>query len=256
MQTKDQLKSQEKNIFWHKSDKSDADYALDKLLDAIRSIENHYIVINYNENVPDNELQPERSFAYQLYLKWSLLLDHKPEEVISSHKLTLSGEITKHFKDDKGILSPDLVLHGGQNDTQHQLIACEIKRKLNNSKDGKGAVLQDFIKLYHYLNLKRHVINGDSDDAKYDKAVFIALNTDKEKLTYYIKMLFENFSAIEIKQKYLNGSSIEKLKSDILETSDNIICIYVNPSSGKPYETPETGYILLSELIDSSHCHT
>ncbi|MBD5322672.1 MAG: hypothetical protein HDS01_07895, partial [Bacteroides sp.] len=208
---------------------------------------------NYNEAVPDSKLQPERSFAYELYHRWSSLLDQLPGEPISSHMLRLSGEITKHFKDEKGILSPDIVLHGGQQDTKHQLIACEIKRELKDKKE----VLKDMIKLYHYLNLKKHVIKGDNDDAKYQIAVFIALNTSKDSLKEYINQIFKDFSRIKIGKKFLGDISKKKLKKEklkreelkeaILRHGEKIRCISVDTSS---VEKTTVEYISLHKCLE------
>ena len=212
----------------------EAKLAYKKLFEAIKSIEKDYLTVDYDESVPDCELQTERSFAYVLCSRWSSLLDQHPEKPISSNTLRLGGELTKHFKYKNGVISPDIVLHGGQKDIQNQLIACEIKRELKDKKE----VLQDIIKLYHYLNLRRVVIidenNDECDykDAKYQIAVFIALNTSIADLKQYIHQLFEEFSSIEIEPKYLDGiSSKEDLKEAILSHGEKIICISVDTSS-------------------------
>ena len=231
----------------------EAKLAYKKLLEAIESIERDYIIVNYNESVPDCKLQPERSFAYELYHRWSSLLDQPPEKPISSLMLRLSGEITKHFQDKNGILSPDIVLHGGQEDTQNQLIACEIKRKVNSSNNKE--VLQDIIKLYHYLNLKKFVTNGDNDDAKYQIAVFIALNTSKDRLKEIINQIFKDFLTIKIDKKFLGGISKKKLKKEelkkaILSHGKKIRCISIDTSSDN--ERTIVKYISLHKCIENN----
>ena len=221
--------------------------AFDKLLGAVKSIENDYIVVDYDENVPDNDLQTERSYVNVLYHRWSSLLDQNPDKPISSHELRLGSEIVKHFTAEKGILVPDMVLHGGQNDCENQLIACEIKRELKRSNENE--VLKDFIKLYHYLNLKRYVIKGDNEDAKYLRAVFIALNSTEEYMVSYIRKLFENFSEIKVEEKYLNNSSKEEIKDKIKEDAGKIWCISVEPS-GNPDDKPIVDCVCLSDIIN------
>ncbi len=203
------------------------DQAFDLLKQAIRQIDRKYISIecHFPDDNPEIILQTERSFAYELYHHWSCLLEQQGK-YLSNGVLQLSGEISKNMQLSNGVTFPDMVLHSGQNNTDNQLIVCEIKRKLDTSKQGKQAVQRDFLKLYYYLHLEP--FEGCSGEP-YKKAVFIALNCDLKELTEYIKELFNGKR--NCAQESSENNEFERNLENIKRDADKIECIYVEPNS-------------------------
>jgi len=143
------------------------------LVEALLNVRKEYLAYstNYLLNFPykkrgeykDDIEQVERVFAYELYHQWSLT---KPNDLV------LNGEIGKRLNDK--IKFPDLALHGGQNDYEHNEVVVEIKRFAS-----KGSAFYDLKKLSHYLE----GCDADTHFYKYKKAVFILYGCEKKDLT-------------------------------------------------------------------------
>ncbi len=113
------------------------------LFTAIKNVSKDYIRYTYHHENPKSSTATEESinrsnteishvervFAYELYRQWC-----EQDIIRKTPQLIINAEIPKQFIDgeyDKtGMLCyPDMVLHFGQNDYQHNFIICEIKRK-------------------------------------------------------------------------------------------------------------------------------
>lgn len=175
--------------------------ALKTLKEAIECVDSEFILSKTILN-PDLEesdtmkAQTERGFAYELYHQWRNILD-SPEYV----PLKINSEITKEidpicfFEDvtDETAFQnyPDMLLHGGQNDVNKQVLICEIKRhKLHSTK----ARQEDFIKLRRYLHL--YITSHDGEDtltdARFKKAAFIMTNCSIEELEQAVIEAFDS----------------------------------------------------------------
>ena len=66
----------------------------------------------------------ERVFSYELYYRWSKLLNHRNE---NPEKLMLNAELSKHYYEMNNFKFPDMVLHGNYAGKNKQFIICEIK---------------------------------------------------------------------------------------------------------------------------------
>lgn len=162
------------------------------MLKAIENVKQKYAVIHRlseKDNKPckstkkERELQTERSFAYELYHQWSLLLQKAPQST-DLHNYQLSGEVSKNLKIGSRDSYPDMVLHKNHDTTESQLIACEIKRSI---KSNNPQIKQDLIKLHKYL----HFTDYAGNDASFNLAVFIAANCSDKELRKKIKRLLK-----------------------------------------------------------------
>ena len=114
------------------------------LFKAILEVDTKYYYYSANYIAGDDDLQEqlERIFAYELYHQWSVIQDKYNKSVAESYKRVINGEAGKKL--DGASVYPDLILHKGQDDTEHQEIAVEIKRKVGISGDN---VIKDLEKL-------------------------------------------------------------------------------------------------------------
>lgn len=88
------------------------DSLLKSLYKAISSVAKECIISEFTPIDDSNVEMVERSFAYELYHQWSLvLLDYKQKNP-EADNLRLNGEIPKHIAVNK-LVFPDIVLHGG-----------------------------------------------------------------------------------------------------------------------------------------------
>ena len=183
--------------------------ALSILTLAIKNVNPCYIRIDAIPDCDIKRIQVERSFAYELYHQWSLLLDTFWNLNTHNDKLRLNGEITK----DLDLIShsyPDMVLHGGQEYIENQLLVCEIKR-VDGSYPDSSKIFDDLKKLSQFLHLRASK-GRNQIDANFQSAVFIVANIDRERLEEKIKSA-------------LAGNHNEA--RDILSDAHNINCISV-----------------------------
>lgn len=145
------------------------------MLDALLHVSKDYLwYIDYSENLENTQYaeQLERVFAYEFYHQWRKILEKTDLCVF------LNGEISKRVKDDlvrkKGTtLFPDIVLHGGQDNDNNQLIVCEIKRKEGITKDSFKLDLQ---------NLTKYLSNEFFTRNPFKCGVFILVGDTMDKL--------------------------------------------------------------------------
>ena len=98
---------------------------LNMLMKAMDKVEQCYVFNDDNIRKIKRE-QVERSFAYEFYHQWSLLLkDYMKKN--KSYRLFINGEIPKKLN--RSTYIPDMIIHGDPTDLNHQFIVCEIKRK-------------------------------------------------------------------------------------------------------------------------------
>lgn len=166
--------------------------ALCILKTAIKNVKPCYVKIEVPPKSKIKKEQVERSFAYELYHQWSLLLEDQ-EWTSNSRNLRLNGEITKIIHPGCKVF-PDMILHGGQENFDNQLMVCEIKR---NDKYYlvKKKILNDFKKLSKFLKL-RHPDGVDQNDAAFKCAVFIVANISEIDLQQRIRKALEGESEI------------------------------------------------------------
>lgn len=194
----------------------DASMAIGMVTDAIKKVKPCYIKIEACPDCGPNQVQVERSFAYELYHQWSLLL----EQSNNNEKLRLNGEITKRL-DVCSKVYPDMVLHGGQDDLKHQILVCEIKR-VDGSYPSSKDIINDLYKLSCFLHLSVPNNEGISN-ANYQHAVFIVANISCDKLKEKLK------SALI--------SDCEECKT-VMENKGNITCISVEVINQETCVTP------------------
>lgn len=93
------------------------------------------------DNVPINYIREcnekkqfhlERVFSYELYYRWSRLLNNRNK---NPEKVFLNAELVKHYDNSKKFKFPDMVLHGDYTNREKQFIICEIKSSRNQIKD-------------------------------------------------------------------------------------------------------------------------
>ena len=158
---------------------------LGNLVKAILAINTTYFKYKNDDSKAghsNNVEQRERIFAYELYHQWSMV---KPTELI------LNGELGKYIEN--RYIFPDMALHGGQDDYDHNEIVVEIKRvsQIDNGKDG---LVKDWKKLSLYL--KNDKPGNKSKFRRYKHAVSIIYGADYEKIKSFIINNQESFTEI------------------------------------------------------------
>lgn len=168
----------------------ETDVAVRMLLNAIKLVKPCYIKVE-TPIIPENHIQVERSFAYELYHQWSRLLEIYKELHPKEKKLILSSEITKGEEDKK---FPDILLHGGQDDISSQILICEIKRNDDRHYPSDNEILIDIRKLNRFTT-SFHINRLDAD-ASFKHGAFILINCDKQKFQERIGRLKSNLIEI------------------------------------------------------------
>ena len=144
------------------------------LLDAIRLIELSNCAIADSNTI---QFINERSFAYELYRTW---YGTKPSDLVLNAEIT--KEIKENFKqrayeifgEEKERFYPDIVLHGGQGNYEHQEIICEIKVVGNNFNP--TSLLKDLRKL------KAYSTKGDVLYHEFKTGIFILAGGNSDKI--------------------------------------------------------------------------
>lgn len=98
----------------------------------------------------------ERVFAYELYHQWRIVADHYEYD-----NLIINGEIRKDrsiYRQNLGIVYPDLILHEQQNNTDQQVLACEIKTVQALNREPKS-LIEDLLKLDKYIDVLDYEIS-------------------------------------------------------------------------------------------------
>lgn len=161
----------------------------------------------------------ERVFAYEFYYKWHLLLGD------DENGPRINAEVCKKYHGwTENYIMPDMVLHGGQNTENEQLIVCEIKRKKCSPSD----FAKDLVRLCRMTH---------SEKFSYKLGILIYLTDDLQEIQHIfsksIKCLYENLSAI------MNIESAN-FCSDI----ENVLCITYNGENCELYTLKEMTNII------------
>lgn len=125
------------------------DNIVNNLVMALKAVENYYLKQNYNR-IHLGVQKPERIFTAELYHQLRILQKDKNLH-FSADIIKKSYDVNPNscikLKDFKRI-SPDIVLHKEQNDTNpnNQLLVCEIKMEGASHKK----IIKDFYKLLYY----------------------------------------------------------------------------------------------------------
>ena len=141
------------------------------------------------DNVPINYIREcnekkqfhlERVFSYELYYRWSRLLNNRNK---NPEKVFLNAELVKHYDNSKQFKFPDMVLHGDYTNREKQFIICEIKSSRNQIDN--DSLRKDVESLYEGVK-----------GLSYHCAVFICLgdrlNNIISKLRAYLRA-YENY---------------------------------------------------------------
>lgn len=211
------------------------------LISAIQMVRPEYILCDDIFHMEDPlRKQTERSFAYELYHQWSCILWKE----IHSRCLQISGEVTKE-EYQLNETFPDLVLHGGQNNTHNQLMAVEIKREI--ATGNQDLIFKDLNKLSLYLS---------PEDSKiaYKQAALIILNC--QNLNNEVgdfgscihSLFFKDIKLKKDKKDDYTADEIKKMRSHIQSVSNRINCIgvYLVPSESN---LPIVKCLKLSEIL-------
>jgi len=178
------------------------------LLQAIRNVDKAYLsYANTNANADGREdviNQLERVFAYELYFQWSLLKDSN---------LVLNGEIGKIWNEKDWY--PDMVLHGGQDNSDNNKIVVEIKRECM-VKNNKKAIIDDLKKLSGFLISS--VKTQDKKFKNYEDAVFILLKGELTEISDALKDK-ELTSGVDLNNKIICVTYNEKKEMKISSLS-------------------------------------
>ena len=209
--------------------------AIKTLIVAIKNVESHYILVEAIPNTKVKKEQVERSFAYELYHQWSLLIEAYKKRHKGESTLLLNGEVSKHL--DGRNTYPDMVLHGGQNNIENQLIVCEIKRH-DKRYPSQKSVYNDIIKLCDYLNLtlpnENSMLSTD-----FQRAAFVMVNISEENLKDYLRRSLEPYNN---REQYIK------------DNSSKILCISYAPTTGdnerEVLQEREVKCFYLSEIIN------
>ena len=161
----------------------ESDVAVRMLLNAIKLVKPYYIKVE-NPIIPENYIQVERSFAYELYHQWSRLLEIYKGLHPKEKKLILSSEIPKGEEDMK---FPDLILHGGQDDISSQILICEIKRTDDRNYPSDNDILKDIVKLNRFTT--SFYSKSLNKDIRFKHGAFILINCSAQKFKERIKKL-------------------------------------------------------------------
>ena len=103
-----------------------------------------------------NEYVNERAFAYELYRQMANRLYNDMNDCYKWQNerppIIINAELYKYVNpnrraDNKGRKFPDIVVHGGQDNTDKQLLVCEIKVKASEEE-----IKNDLEKLFDYMD--------------------------------------------------------------------------------------------------------
>lgn len=195
----------------------------DLLYKATKEIPESYI---YSINIHKKRVIPqlERVFAYELYHRWSTYANiGDNNEVDCNNKVVINAEPSKniisniHGKRKLKLVEPDLVLHGGQNNYENQLIVCEIKRSEGITTD---KIMNDLVKFLFFFD------KDNFSGHPYEMAVFILIKSTINRL--YNLLSEENISKwLESKKRQERNRSFQQLE----ENKEKIMCIVKDSTS-------------------------
>ena len=184
---------------------------LELLIESIKAVK--MPLISYDKN-GSAEYVNERAFAYELYRQMANRLyddvtsylcerwkEERPEIVINAELYKNVG--AGNTEDEKGRKFPDIVIHGGQHNTDKQLLVCEIKVEASKEK-----IQEDLKKLRDYMD------NEKMFNHPYCIAVFMNVGP--------IEKFYKNLQSpdINIKKQGLFIVSYDKGKVQIIESTE------------------------------------
>ncbi|MDE6683025.1 MAG: hypothetical protein K2J87_06320 [Muribaculaceae bacterium] len=161
--------------------------AINILLEALKKVDKKYL--SPKNLSDDKDKLCERCFAYEFYHQWRCRLDRLNEEDGPNNPfkgLVLNGEIPKNLTQGERDKYPDMILHGGQENTdqEKQVLACEIKRYSGSSNINNAAIANDLFKLC-FLTSKEFRYHGTP--VPFSCGIFIFANSDEEMMKNYIR---------------------------------------------------------------------
>ena len=179
--------------------------------------------------------QTERCFTYELYHQWRNILEYLYGDTLKLNceitknitrafilksENTIQDQVCNELKLNTDKMFPDFVLHGGQDDTKNQILACEVKRKL--SYDYK-AIANDILKLCEYLKFSPKINTGEANtDAGFMQSVFILTDCDMKGLIDTIKYISKKgYLDLEALNGKYNLSNIQCKAIEIIKDSES-----------------------------------
>ena len=164
-------------------------------LSAILNVDEKYLC--YSDNICEENkqivkyiLQVERSFTYELYHQWSMLLKkNNPLE------LMINCEITKYLmsEDHCTAKQPDFVLHEGQDSIDNHILVGEVKSdKYYRSSNERNSAVDDIIKLLKILNGRLHQRKKfeQGPGISYQYAFFLVYNKQTTEEPFFLENIF------------------------------------------------------------------
>ena len=159
---------------------------LEFLLKGLNQVHYEYMQISY-DHVERGHQRPEASFVAELYHQLRILQKKSPFVELKLHVDLTKQQLGINSPTDKCLgnfnpnrLRPDLVLHGGQNDNDSQILISEVKM------DGatEGSILNDLQKLIFYKVSR----------LKFKNAVFIFSGTKEQLEGILVNLCSNQFS--------------------------------------------------------------
>lgn len=210
----------------------DISKSIKSLFDSILDIDAsylHYTKTGYGDKQDRIYEQVERVFAYELYRCWTDNKSRPNGTIVNAEisKQLYSNPMNKKVK----LTYPDMVLHGGQDSSEHFLV-CEIKR-YENIVSHRNAQVKDLNRLGYYLDPNLSVRDYIVDWKAYQYGVFILIGHDS--------VLSDQNSSMDILKENINN---RKAKLDVpYERRNKIICLAYNGDKKNIF------YTTLNQLI-------
>ena len=200
-----------------------ADVYFKDFLEAITNVRSEY----YSDTC-SNDSFVEHVLAYEIYHQWSVIIESKIDDYLLEDltMLRINGEIGKKYLDGMnlgdfkdGKKYPDLVLHGGQFDKEHQEIVVEIKRweaiKDFNEK-AKRNIRYDLKKLL--LSVTSKNFQGNSI-CPYKKGIFVVTCTKRAIISEVVEKIRRHISSMKVIKK----TNSTKLYCVIVQEGESIV---------------------------------
>lgn len=226
------------NYYTFTKEKTELSIFEDKMKDSIKSLFESILKVDKTYLHYTNEKSKkkknrqifehvERVFAYELYRRWANNKSRPKGTIVNAE---ISKQLYSEPTDEKIKLTyPDMVLHGGQNSSEHFLI-CEIKR-YENVKADSMAQTEDLNKLGYFLNKELMVTDNIVTWKEYQYGVYILIGYK------------DNLPDMDSSLDYIK-SRIKKTELNVLpEYYKKIICLAYNGDKNNIF------YTTLDQLI-------
>lgn len=139
-----------------------------------------YYERHYPNDAPKWMSMKESVFCYEFYKNFRQTMEGN---LAKYGNLCFHAEITKRLSETgKEIYFPDFVLHGGQDNSDKQLIVIEVKisDRIPDNKTGQENLLEDVKALIAYI-----------EELKYEMGLFICVNKTTTDLRENVKCVYE-----------------------------------------------------------------